>query len=78
MHIGNSATSQLTQANAEQISALRPDARDSHIAEHIRGMVAATIGNLPIQASEATKNDAAQWQQWALSVADGLELPVLA
>ena len=70
---------QLTPAreeNNKQIAALRDDANEGHIAEHIRGMVAATMGYLSVHSTEATQNDAIQWQQWALGVADGLELPV--
>jgi hypothetical protein len=59
-----------------QITTLRAEASENHIAEHIRGMVAATMGNLSILASDANRNDAEQWKQWALGVADGLELPV--
>jgi hypothetical protein len=51
---------------------LRDVANESHIAEHIRGMVAATMGNLSIQASVAVRDDAEQWQQWAVGVADSL------
>jgi hypothetical protein len=48
-------------------------ANEGHIAEHIRGMVAATMGTLSADASDATRDDAAHWQQWALGVADGTE-----
>ena len=65
------------QEGTEQIAALRDAANDGHIAEHIRGMVAATMGHLSIKASVTTQNDAEQWHQWALGVAEGLELPVL-
>jgi hypothetical protein len=56
----------------KQIDSLRDVANESHIAEHIRGMVAATMGNLSIQASVAVRDDAEQWQQWAVGVADSL------
>ena len=62
--------------NTRQIDTLRDAANEGHIAEHIRGMVAATMSNLTIQASDATQNEEQQWRQWALGVADGLELPV--
>ncbi len=71
-----SATSALLQEGAKQIAALREDSDQGHIAEHIRGMVAATIGHLPDEASDATRTHAAHWQQWALGVADGIESPV--
>jgi hypothetical protein len=35
-------------------------------------MVAATMGNLSIHASEVTRAHAEHWQQWALDTADGL------
>lgn len=55
----------------KQITALRDDANESQIAEHIRGMVAVTMAHLSSQKSDATRNDAEQWQEWALGVADG-------
>ena len=76
MHIDTTSPSELMQKNNEQIAALRQEANESQIAEHIRGMVAATMSNLSTQASATNRNDAEQWQQWALGVADGLELPV--
>ncbi len=77
MHIEPStATSTLIQEGAKQIALLQEDTLDAHIAEHIRGMVAATLGSLPVDTADATRNNAAQWQQWALGVADGIELPV--
>jgi hypothetical protein len=73
MHvIDTTTTSRLMQAGTEQIAALRDDAIESHIAEHIRGMVAATMAHLSSQASDTARNDAEQWQHWALGVADGL------
>ena len=72
MHIDTTATSTRIQDGTEQIAGLRIDANESHIAEHIRGMVAATMGNLSSQASDTTRNAAEQWQHWALGVADGL------
>ena len=73
-----SATCALMREGAKQIAALREELPDDegHIAEHIRGMVAATMGSLSTDASDVTRNTAAHWQQWALGVADGVELPV--
>ena len=62
--------------NTRQIDTLRDAANEGHIAEHIRGMVAVTMGHLGEDSSAAVKIDAQQWQQWALSVAESLELPV--
>jgi hypothetical protein len=69
MHtVNTTAISKFMQEGNAQIAALRDDANENQIADHIRGMVAATMD----QVSEATRNDAEQWQQWALGVADGL------
>ena len=75
MHINTTSSAPLTPAqeeNTKQIAALRDDASEGHIAEHIRGMVAATMGHLSVQATDITRNHAEHWQQWALGVADGL------
>ena len=45
---------------------------EAHVAEHIRGMVAVTMGHLSADASATTRNNAEQWQDWALDVADGV------
>jgi hypothetical protein len=66
------ATSANKDENARHIEALRADANEDHIAEHIRGMVAATMGNLSVEASVVTRDNAAHWQQWALATAEGL------
>jgi hypothetical protein len=63
---------QARDESTQQIDALRSDANERDIAEHIRGMVAATMGNLSIHASEVTRAHAEHWQQWALDTADGL------
>ena len=76
MRINTTSPTVRIQEGTQQIAALRDDANEGHIAEHIRGMVAATMGYLSVHSTEATQNDAIQWQQWALGVADGLELPV--
>ncbi len=73
MHIDNSAASSaLIQEGEQQIAILREDANETHIAEHIRGMVAATMGHLANDVSDATRKDAEQWRGWALGVADGI------
>jgi hypothetical protein len=64
-------TSTRMQKGTDQIAELREDANEVQIAEHIRGMVAATMGNLSLQASDATRNEAGKWQDWELGVADG-------
>jgi hypothetical protein len=74
----NIAPSALMQEGVKQIAALRGEdaANDDHIAQHIRGMVAATMSKLSADATDATRNTAEHWQQWALGVAEGMELPV--
>lgn len=76
MQIATSSPAVLIQENTKQIASLSDDANEAQIAEHIRGMVAATMGHPSIHASDTGKSDAEQWKQWALGVADGLELPV--
>jgi hypothetical protein len=72
MRINTTSPTVRIQEGTQQIAALRDDANEGHIAEHIRGMVAATMGYLSAQASAANRNDAEKWQQWALGVADSL------
>ena len=74
----HASTTQAQDESMKQIAALRDDAGEAHIAEHIRGMVAATMGGISVHASETTRAHAAHWQQWALGTADGLALPVAA
>lgn len=71
MHTNDTNPSALMRASTEQIEALRGDANEGHIAEHIRGMVSATMDNLSIHASDALRTDAERWQKWALNLADG-------
>ncbi|MBK9237391.1 MAG: hypothetical protein IPO19_15955 [Rhodoferax sp.] len=52
--------------NAKQIAELTDGAVQIHIAEHIRGMVAATVAHASTNTSASTKADAAHWQHWAL------------
>ena len=51
MHIHTTSPAPLTfaqQENTKQIAYLRDDASDGHIAEHIRGIVAATLESLSV------------------------------
>jgi hypothetical protein len=73
----STAASALIQEGALQIAALRQDTAETHIAEHIRGMVAATMGHLQGDASGATPKNAEQWQAWALGVANGTPPPAV-
>ena len=45
---------------------------EAHVAEHIRGMVAVTMGHLSADAPAITRNNAERWREWALGVADGV------
>ncbi len=73
MHIETSTpASTLIQESVQQIAILREDANEAHIAEHIRGLVAATMGHLSTNTSDATQKNAEQWQGWALDVANGI------
>jgi hypothetical protein len=47
-------------------------ANRSQQADHIRGIVAATMAHLAADATPATGDSAAQWQKWALGLSDDL------
>lgn len=59
--------------NTRQLAALADSATESHVAEHIRGLVAWTVAHVSIDASDTTREHTENWQQWALSVAEGIE-----
>jgi hypothetical protein len=69
-------TGQAKAENLSRIAELSEGTDDAHIAEHIRGMVAATISHLSADAPTLTRHNAEQWQDWALGVADGVALTV--
>jgi hypothetical protein len=69
-------TGQAKEENLSRIAELSEGADDAHVAEHIRGMVAATISHLSADAPTLTRHNAEQWQDWALGVADGVALTV--
>ena len=58
--------------NLSRVAELSEGTDEAHVAEHIRGMVAATMGHLSADAPANTRNNAEQWQDWALGVADGV------
>ena len=60
--------------NVRQITSLSSFASSAQQAEHIRGLVAATMAHLSGQASPATLENTTQWQTWALGMADGIEV----
>jgi hypothetical protein len=58
--------------NLRRVAELSDGADEAQVAAHIRGMVAATMGHLSVDAPAITRADAEQWQDWALGVADGV------
>lgn len=64
--------------NSTQVAALSDCANARQQAEHIRGLVAATVSQISINASAATRENATRWQTWALGLADRLDHPALA
>lgn len=62
--------------NSTQVAALSVCADAGQQAEHIRGLVAATVSQLSIDCSATTRENAAHWQTWALGLADGLDAPL--
>ena len=62
--------------NAKHAAELSTFASGEQRAEHIRGMVAATMGQISIHATVATRDHAKEWQAWALGLADGSDLAV--
>jgi len=58
--------------NLRMVAELSDGADEAHVAEHIRGMVAATMSHLSADAPAITRDTAEQWQDWALGVADGV------
>lgn len=71
------ATEANTKAeNSKQIAALSVCADAGQQAEHIRGLVAATVSQISIHASESTRENTTRWQTWALGLADRLDAPL--
>lgn len=64
--------------NLKVLAELSASANRSQQAEHIRGIVAATMAHLAADATLAAKDSAAQWQQWALGLTDDLALDLAA
>ena len=72
----HAVTDQAKATNLASIAELSEDAHASHVAAHIRGMVAATMGRLSRNGTDITRSNADHWQDWALAVADGLDVVV--
>jgi hypothetical protein len=58
--------------NLEALAELSATANRSQQADHIRGIVAATMAHLDADATPATGDSAAQWQNWTLALSDDL------
>lgn len=58
--------------NLKALAGLRATANSTQQADHIRGIVATTIAHLAADATAATRDSAAQWQQWALGLSEAL------
>ena len=71
------ATEANTQAeNSKQVAALSTCADAGQQAEHIRGLVAATVSQISVHASAATRENTIRWQTWALDLANRLDAPL--
>jgi len=64
--------------NTRQVAMLSEWADGTQQAEHIRGMVAATMAHMSMDADAVTRENAGKWQSWAQEVADALDAPVVA
>ena len=62
-------------ANLKALAQLAETANPSQQADHIRGIVATTMAHLSVDATAATRDSAAQWQEWALGLSDELGRP---
>jgi hypothetical protein len=58
--------------NLKALAELSATADRGEQADHIRGIVAATMAQLAADATPATRDSAAQWQKWALALSDTL------
>lgn len=59
------------EENLKAVAELKDLADPQQQHEHIRGIVATTIAHLSSQATAKTREQAAQWQAWALGLVDG-------
>lgn len=68
----NAVTDAATAENLSIVVELADGSDEAQVAEHIRRMVAATMGHLSADAPAITRNNAERWREWALGVADGV------
>ena len=59
--------------NTKHVAELSAFASGKQRAEHIRGIVAATMGQISVHATVATRDRAEEWQTWAMGLADGFD-----
>lgn len=56
------------EENLRQLAGLGAATEAPHVAEHVRGLVAATMAHLSADASPVTRAHAEHWQTWALAL----------
>ena len=65
-HQANGSTAKAE--NLKVLAELSASADSSQQADHIRAIVATTMAHLALNATAATRDSAAQWQEWALGL----------
>ena len=63
--------------NLRALAELSATADRGQQVDHIRGVVATTMAHLALNATSATRDSAAQWQEWALALSDALPAPAI-
>jgi hypothetical protein len=63
------------EGNLKAVAVLAESASPLQQAEHIRGVVAATMAHYSSEASVATQAHAAKWRAWALGLIEKLDGP---
>jgi hypothetical protein len=70
-HAAHRAIGDLAKAeNLKALAEIAAHCERGHQLDHIRGIVATTLAHLAADATAATRESAAQWQQWALGLSD--------
>ena len=62
-----------TAENTRQVKALSPWADGARQAEHIKEMVAVTMGHQSIDINAVIRKNAMKWQSWTLGLASDLD-----
>jgi hypothetical protein len=63
--------------NLRALTELSATADRGQQVDHIRGIVAVTMAQIAADATLATRDSAAQWQEWALGLSDTLPAPAV-